>query len=306
MTSTFVNNLRLEEMATGEQSGSWGTKTNTNLELIGEALGMGTENLASDANTTITMADATSDGVRAIYLKITSSGSLSATRTVTLAPNTVSKLWVIENATTGSQSIEISQGSGANVTIENGKNKAVVTDGGGSGAIVYDAFADLSLDSVDINGGTITGITDLAIADGGTGAGSASAARTALGLAIGSDIAAFNADTLFADAYDNLTVGFSTDLEDMGSSGTGTETVDLQLESLKTLTITGSSTFAPDASRNGIAVVLTTNDGTGGYTLTTSGWDHVIGTYDNSANKKHLFTCYSFGATDILRIEALS
>jgi hypothetical protein len=104
----------------------------------------------------------------------------------------------------------------------------------------------------------------------------------------------------------SLSAGISTDIEDMGSSGTGTETVDLQLEALKTLTITGSSTFAPDASRNGIAVVLVTNDGTGGYTLTTSGWDHVIGTYDSTASKKHLFTCYSFGATDILRIEALS
>jgi len=306
MASTFVNNLRLEEMATGEQSGAWGTKTNTSLELIGEALGLGTENLGSDADTTITMADATSDGIRAIYLKITSSGSLSTTRTVTLAPNTVSKLWIIENGTTGGQSIIISQGNGANVTIANGKNKAVVTDGGGSGAIVLDAFADLSLDSVDINGGTISGITDLAIADGGTGAGTAGAARTALGLAIGSDISAFNADTLFADAHDNLTAGFSTDLEDMGSSGTGTETVDLQLEALKTLTFNGSSTFAPDASRNGIAVVLTTNDGTGGYTITTSGWDFVIGTYNSGANKKHLFTCYSFGAVDILRIEALA
>ena len=37
MASTYVNVLRLEEMATGDQSGSWGTTTNTNLELIAEA-----------------------------------------------------------------------------------------------------------------------------------------------------------------------------------------------------------------------------------------------------------------------------
>ena len=42
MASTFVNDLRLEEMATGENSGTWGTKTNDNLKLIGEALGFGT------------------------------------------------------------------------------------------------------------------------------------------------------------------------------------------------------------------------------------------------------------------------
>ena len=139
----------------------------------------------------------------------------------------------------------------------------------------------------------------------------ASTARTNLGLgsAATSASTAFEAadvDIIKSDTYRNLTAGYSPDIEDMGSSGTGTETVDLQLEALKTLTITGSSTFAPDASRNGIAVVLVTNDGSGGHSLTTSGWDYVIGEYDNTASKKHLFTCYSFGATDILRIEALS
>ena len=43
MASTYENDLRLEEMATGENSGSWGTKTNTNLELIADAFGYGTE-----------------------------------------------------------------------------------------------------------------------------------------------------------------------------------------------------------------------------------------------------------------------
>ena len=37
MPSTYVNNLRLEEMATGEKSGTWGTITNTNLQLVGES-----------------------------------------------------------------------------------------------------------------------------------------------------------------------------------------------------------------------------------------------------------------------------
>ena len=69
MVSTYVNDLRLEEMGTGENSGTWGTKTNTNLELIAEAFSMGTENLGSDANTTITVADGTSDEARSFYLK---------------------------------------------------------------------------------------------------------------------------------------------------------------------------------------------------------------------------------------------
>ena len=155
MASTFVNDLRLEEMATGENSGTWGTKTNTNLELIGEAFSMGTENLGSDANATITLADGSTDEARSFYLKITST-TLTATREVTLAPNTVSKIWIIENATTGSQSITIKQGSGSTVTIPNGGVKAVVTDGAGSGAAGPDVFTDLSVAGSCTTGASVT------------------------------------------------------------------------------------------------------------------------------------------------------
>lgn len=148
--STYVNNLRLEEIGSGERSGTWGTATNTNLELIGEAFGYGTEALSNASTATITMADATSDGARAFYLKLT--GALGQNCTVTLAPDTVSKIWIIENATTDSGSsgpystiIKQGSGGGASVTIPNGNVKVIVTDGGGSGAIVYDAFTDVSL-----------------------------------------------------------------------------------------------------------------------------------------------------------------
>ena len=49
--ATYVNNLRLKEIATGDESGTWGTSTNTNLELIGEALGVGTEAITTNADT---------------------------------------------------------------------------------------------------------------------------------------------------------------------------------------------------------------------------------------------------------------
>ncbi|MDB9876199.1 hypothetical protein OAC75_01315 [Pseudomonadales bacterium] len=140
--ATFVNFLRLTELATGEGSGSWGTTTNQSLELIGEALGYATQQVfGSDADATTTIADGASDPARAMYFKITSAGSLTATRTCTIAPNTVSRVMFIENATTGSQSIAISQGSGANVTIATGKTAVVYLDGAGSGAAVVDAMA---------------------------------------------------------------------------------------------------------------------------------------------------------------------
>ena len=156
MASTFVNNLRLEEMATGEQSGNWGTKTNTNLELIGEALGIATVNISSDANQTETVADASSDNARAMYIKVTST-SLSATRTLTIAPNTLKRVHIIENATTGSQDIIIKQGSGSTVTIPNGKTKVVYLDGAGSGGAVVDAFAHLSAPDITVDDDLIVG-----------------------------------------------------------------------------------------------------------------------------------------------------
>ena len=170
--ATYVNNLRLMEIATGAESGTWGTKTNTNLELIADAFGSGTEAITTNADThTTTIADGAADEGRAIYMKYT--GTLDSACTITLAPNTVNKFWIIENATSGSQNIVISQGSGANITIGNGNVAAIFTDGAGSGAAVLDAFADLELSStltvagnVDFNGALdVDGTTNLDAVD---------------------------------------------------------------------------------------------------------------------------------------------
>ena len=137
--ATYVNNLRLKEITTGDEDGTWGTSTNTNLELITDGFSYGTKQMAADANETFTMPNATADATRGFYLKITSAGALTATREVTLGPNTVSKVWMIENATTGGQSITIKQGSGAGITIPTTEKAMVITDGAGAGAAVVNA-----------------------------------------------------------------------------------------------------------------------------------------------------------------------
>ena len=154
--ATYVNNLRLKEIATGDESGTWGTSTNTNLELIGEALGIGTEAITTNADThTTTVADGSADAGRAMYLKYT--GTLDSACTITIGPNTMKRVQIIENATSGSQNIIISQGSGANVTIANGKVAIVQLDGAGAGAAVLDVLTDLQLsDSLTLNGPTLT------------------------------------------------------------------------------------------------------------------------------------------------------
>jgi hypothetical protein len=163
--ATYVNDLRLKEISTGDESGTWGTSTNTNLELIGEALGYATQQVfGSDADATTTIADGASDPARAMYFKITSAGSLTATRTCTIAPNTVSRVMFIENATTGSQSIAISQGSGANVTIAAGKTAVVYLDGAGATAAVVDAMAGVDPGVTD----TLTEVLVAGNTSGGT------------------------------------------------------------------------------------------------------------------------------------------
>jgi hypothetical protein len=170
--ATYLNDLRLTELATGEGSGTWGTTTNLSLELIGEALGFATQQVfGSDADATTTIADGASDPARAMYFKITSAGSLTATRTCTIAPNTISRVMFIENATTGSQSIQISQGSGASVTILAGKTAVVYLDGAGSGAAVVDAMAGVDPGVTDtlaevLAAGNTSGANNLIIDNG--------------------------------------------------------------------------------------------------------------------------------------------
>ena len=153
MASTFVNNLRLTELGTGDASGTWGNTTNTNLELIGQALGFGTRAIANASTDNITIADGASDSDRSMYLKLTGGGQAC---TVTLLPNTVSKLWILENNT--NSTLTFTQGSGANVAILAGQTKAIATDGGAGSAIVYEVFTDLNLSGV-------TYVDDLEVGD---------------------------------------------------------------------------------------------------------------------------------------------
>ena len=112
--STFENDLRLEEIGTGERAGTWGTATNTNLELIANALSYSStgEAIPNASTHTLTMVDGAADEFRSLYLKCTGGGQAC---TVTLAPNTLSKVWMIENTT--SHTLTFSQGSGANVAV---------------------------------------------------------------------------------------------------------------------------------------------------------------------------------------------
>jgi hypothetical protein len=244
--ATYVNDLRLKEITTGDESGTWGTSTNTNLELIAEAFSYGTEVITTNADThTTTIADGATDPGRSLYLKYT--GTLDSACTITIGPNTVSKVWIIENGTSGSQDIIISQGSGANITIPAGDTKVVYSDGAGAGAAFFDAFASLSVVDLKVQ-------DDLTVTDDASIGGDATITGT---LGVTGDITG----TLATAAQTNITsVGTLTTFTSTGIDDNATSTA-ITIDSSQNVMVGTTDTFVADnSSGNGLSYRASAGD----------------------------------------------
>jgi hypothetical protein len=178
MASTYTVNTGIELIANGEQSGTWGTTTNVNLEIIDRLTnGVGAITLSGTTHTLTTTDGTLSDGQ---YKVLVFGGSPSGTNTVTISPNDQDKQYFILNSS--GQSVVLTQGSGGNVTIANGKSAIVFADGGGAGAAVTDLTATF------VPAGALLAANNLSdVANAGT-------SRTNLGVAIGTDVLAYDAN----------------------------------------------------------------------------------------------------------------
>jgi len=121
MASTYTP-LGVELQATGENAGTWGTKTNTNLQIIEQIAGGFTQQAVTDgADTTLSVNDG-STGATLAHRVIEFTGSLTASRNVTI-PTDVQNFYILKNSTSGSQNVvfKYASGTGTSATVPNGK-----------------------------------------------------------------------------------------------------------------------------------------------------------------------------------------
>jgi hypothetical protein len=182
MPSSYTTNGGIEKIATGEQSGTWGTTTNTNFDIIDRlSSGVGTITLSGATHTLTTTDGALSEGM---YKVLVLSGGTEAC-TVTVAPNDAQKVYFVNNTT--SYTATFSQGTGSNVAVPAGEKAILYCDGAGSTAAVVEILGQTDLTGYLQASNNLSDVS------------SASTARTNLGLGdaatgtIGTNVQAYDA-----------------------------------------------------------------------------------------------------------------
>jgi hypothetical protein len=116
MASSYSTDLKIELMVTGENAGTWGEKTNDNLNVIQQAIaGYGEQSIAGGPQTTtLTIANSPTLSVaRNIVIKLT--GTISGNQIVTV-PSGIEKTWIVSNGTTGAFTVEFKTSGGTGTT----------------------------------------------------------------------------------------------------------------------------------------------------------------------------------------------
>jgi len=258
--------LGTEKMTTGENAGTWGTKTNTNLEIVEQAFGgYLAKSIAGSAQTTtlaITDGDSTASTSEARHQVIKLTGTITGNQVVTV-PNDVVKSYIVSNATSGAYTVVFQTVSGSGFTFAT-TNKGVkllfadgtnVVDTGIGSVGTYDLDgAELTLDADSDT--SITASTDdqIDIEVGGTDrvriTTGAIAPSSADGVALGTSALEFS-DLFLADSS-VIKFGADQDTTLTHTDGTG-----LTLNSTNKLCFNDTSQFIQGASATVLDIAAT-------------------------------------------------
>ena len=251
MASTY-SDLKFELIGTGEQSGTWGTTTNTNLgTAIQEAITGSADVTFASAQVTLTLTN-TNASQTARNLRLNLTGTSGGAQNLIVPA--IEKFYLVNNGCADAITVKNSTGTG--IAVPAGKAMLVFNDG----TNVVNAVTHMS---------SLTLGTALAVAQGGTGATDASTARTNLGVAIGSNVQAYDADLTaigaLAKTDGNFIVGNgSTWVAESGSTvRTSLGLGSIATQNSNSVTITGGSV-------TGITDLTVSDGGTGRSTLTTN------------------------------------
>ena len=291
MASTYTP-LGVEKMATGENAGTWGTKTNTNLEIIEQFAGGYTTQAVSDSGDTDLSVTDGGTGATLAHRVIELTGALTGARNVTI-PIDVQQLYAIKNSTTGSQAVTFKYvtGTGSSVTFTGGDTSTKLIYGVGSGS--NPNMVDLGM--VNLTGTqTLTNKTLTSAVLNGTISGTSikdednMASDSASHLATQQSIKAYVDTQLTAEDLDvqtdsgnfdvdldseALTIAGGTGIDTSGTGTTATVAIDSTVTTLTgTQTLTNKSLTAPvltgsSASAGSIVFKEDTDNGTNAATL---------------------------------------
>jgi hypothetical protein len=259
MPSTFSTNLALELMATGEQAGTWGNITNTNLgTLIEQAIsGYVTQAITDGADTTITIPDGSTGVARNMYIECT--GTLTANRNLVVPAN--KKLYFIYNNTSGGYDVTVKVSGQTGIAVPNGEKKILVSDGTDiveATSYLSSSVSSLSLTTLAATSANITTLT--ATSANITNLSATSLTLTnALGVAEGGtgvDSTPTNGQLLIGNgtgfALSTLTAGSNITITNNAGS------ITLASVALPTINVTASTTISATANNHYVLTAAST------------------------------------------------